>query len=213
MRADRKDPNIAALRRFKPTKFTATLRDGSQRELVLSTKANKWELLSGVLEALPWERIEALDDKGGILGVVDRDIEEEEDEGYGVSDEVAVYFKMLKEAQQTTLHEARLMFADRDKRDAARDDAVTNAIHAMKEAYEAMAEGYQMTIKMASLTAAAGGPAGDDKVMQMMQMAAMMFTNKAPSGNVPPRPAPPTIPATIPAKSSATEPANQKKKP
>lgn len=211
MRADRKDPNIAALRRFKPTKFTATLRDGTARELVLSTRANKWEILADTLGALPWDRIEALDGTGAVLGVVDREREEAgPDDGDDYADEpsdVAKYVAMMKDVQLSTLHEARLMFADRDRRDATRDAAVTESIHAMKEAYEAMADGYQMTIKMTAMAAGTEGEGGD-KTMQMMQMAAMLMSKQAPSAVVPPRPqVPERKPRVIPIKPAGPKPA------
>lgn len=190
MRADFKSPVIKTLRRFKPTKFLATLRDGSTRELGLSTKANKWEQLLTVIEALPWTRIEALNDENVVLGLVDQETDEEEpeDDIGDVGGEVMALTKIMQQVQFTTMQQCAKMFEARDKRDERIAQSMADAMDVMKESY-------QMAIKMTAMAGAAssggGEPGEPDKVFQMIQMAMAMKFGTPPPAIAPPKPAPP----------------------
>jgi hypothetical protein len=191
MRADQRDPVIKQLRKFKPTKFSATLRDGTVRELVLATRANKWELLLDTIGTMPWVRIEAQDEAGRVLGAVDRDDEDaadDDDEG-GIADDVERLTRIMKDVQTSTMVECRRMFADQTRVNA-------EMAAGMLESMRVMQESYQMAIKMTAMSAVStNGETGEqDKVMQMIQMAmAMKFGTPMPA--IPatkPAPAPPT---------------------
>lgn len=197
MRADQRNPTIKALRRFKPSKFAATLRDGSTRDLELSTRANKWEILENTINSLPWTRIEALSDGGAVLGCVDAEEDEiiEETEG-GIADDVERLTKIMQQVQQSTMVECRRMFADQQR-------VQGEMAAAMMDSMKVMQESYQMAIKMTAMAGvSSGGEAGEqDKVMQMIQMAmAMKFGTPAPAPSPPPAPRPPPAPSKAIAK-------------
>ena len=206
MRADKRDPVIAALRRFKPTKFFVTLRDGSSRELALSSRSNKWELLLDTINTMPWSRIEAMDAGNVVLGAVDQDTEEPEEEEDGtVTGEVMALTKIMLQVQQATMVECRRMFEARDKRDE-------RTAQSMAEAVDVMKESFQLAIKMTALSASTQSGGGDDKpepdaVMQMMQMAMAMKFGTPPPTLTPPRPKP--APAPAPSKAITKTPVDK----
>lgn len=186
MRADRRNPVIKELRRFKPAKFLITLRDGTRKEAPLSTKANKWEIFDELIERLPWAVIEAQSTDGATLGVVESD--EEPDEDFE-TDGADVYERMAKisgdlciRIMTTTQQETRKMFTDAMRGNA---EALTNLV----ESQRAMQDGYQVALKVASMTKIGDGqaPDGSDPVMEMMKMAMMINAGKPPA---PPKPMP-----------------------
>jgi hypothetical protein len=173
MRADRRNPIINKIRRLKGDSFSVKLRDGTTREVTLSDKANRWEVLLDTLEKLPWKTIEvSAADK--LLGVVDNDQEDEdedEEEDESITDEIARAVERLVKINQTsnvvTMQETRKMFADAMK---AQGDVMASMVSAMQTLQETYTVALQ--VQRAHLTTA--GPAGDDdddKVMKMVQMA------------------------------------------
>jgi hypothetical protein len=188
MRADKRDPVIAALRRFKPTKFLATLRSGDTRELALSTRANKWELLLDTIGAMPWTRIEALDDKNVVLGAVDQDAQDEPDDDEVIGGEVMALTKIMQQVQASTMVECRRMFESQTRVQAEMAKAMLDGMHAMQEGYQVA---IRMTAMSATRSASEDGPGEQDKVMQMIQMAMALKFNTPPP-TVHPQPAKPT---------------------
>lgn len=184
MRADRRNPIIKELRRFKPAKFLITLRDGTTKEAPLSTKANKWEIFDELIERLPWAAIEAQSTDGQTLGVVESDEEPDEDDVQ--IDGADIFERMAKIACDTVLRavtatqqETRKMFTDAMRGNA---EALTNLV----ESQRAMQDGYQVALKVASMTRVSdGAPDGGDPVMEMMKMAMMVQAGKPPSPPAP----------------------------
>lgn len=194
MRADKRDPVIAALRRFKPTAFAVKVGDDS-KSLALSTKANKWELLLDTLNTWRWTHIEALDDKGNVLGAIDREAEDEdEDEFVDVEvDRVDKLTAIMMRVQQNTMLECRRMTADQTK-------VFGDMAASMMEAMRVMQDSYQTAIRMTATAAAASVTSedgGQDAVMKMVQMAIALKTG-SPMPSMPPRPAPPQRPRPQP---------------
>jgi hypothetical protein len=192
MRADQKSPVVKRLRQFKPTKFLATLRDGSTRELGLSTKANKWEQLLNVIEAIPWVRIEALSDDNVVLGIVDQEVDDDlEDDAGSDAGDVMALTKIMMQVQQSTMLECRRMFEGQHRVQAEMASSMMDSLRAMQE-------GYQLAIKMTAMAGATSG--GDpetgepDKVMQMIQMAMAMKFGTPPPTLTSPKPAPKPAP-------------------
>jgi hypothetical protein len=192
MRADRRDPIINALRKFKPVRFVATLRDGTTKDLVLSTKQNRWELLSDTINVLPWATIEALDEKGSVLGAVERESDTEEileDDPIDVAmTGVERFAKILLNVMTTTQTETRKMFADSMKVHA-------DMASSMLESQRVLHESYSLALKVqsAALQGASTGEGGEDGVMKMLQMAMALKMGGAPAITVtppPPKPKP-----------------------
>jgi len=188
MRADRRNPVIKELRKFKPAKFLIELRDGTRKEAPLSAKANKWEIFDELIGRLPWVSIEAQDNDGKTLGIVESDAVDE-DEGTDEANGADIYERMAKisgdlclRIMQSTQKETRLMFADAIH---GNGEAIANIL----ESQRAMQDSYQVAIKMATLSATKGegGAEGADPVMDMMKMAMMIQAGK------PPQPPPPMM--------------------
>jgi hypothetical protein len=216
MRADRKDPVIARLRRLKATHFAVTVGDDI-KEIPLSTKANKWEQLLDILETLRWTVIEAQDDKRQVLGRVERDVEDE-DTGDEYEDDdrdirrVEQLTKLMSQVQSNTMLEVRRMFSDQVK-------VFADMAGSMMDAMRVMQDSYQTAIRMTAAAATTGGAEGsEDQVMKMLQMAfAMKFGGPMPTFGGSPKPAapapqkvapaarpqpirkPPIVPTTVPA--------------
>jgi hypothetical protein len=186
MRADRRDPTIAALRKHKPTKFEATLRDGTTKTITLSTKQNRWELLSDTLEALPWVSIQSLDNDGNVLGAIDREGDYEEIDpdvlrGEGIA-------KIILNAVQVAMSETRKMFADSMKANA-------DMCRSMLESQHVVVESYQLAMKVQAATIGQSAPGEEDNVMKMLQMAMALKMGGSPSIAITPPPKPANPPA------------------
>jgi hypothetical protein len=64
---------VARLRAARPSKVRAYDRDGDAKDIAVPAgNRKKWQAVQAVLHDLGWARIEMLDAKGNILGVVDR---------------------------------------------------------------------------------------------------------------------------------------------
>lgn len=170
MRADRRDPIIAALRKHKPHKFEAVLRDGTKKTIPLSTKANRWELLSELLDAIPWVSIEALDTDGQTLGAVER--EGDFDEGDPDIIRAEGMSRVILQAITVAMQETRKMFADTMKANA-------DMARSMLESQHVVIESYQLAMKVQA--ASIGSPEEKDNVMEMMKMAMMLRGGGTPS--------------------------------
>jgi len=189
MRADRRDPVIAGLRRFKPTKFEVTLADGTKKPVPLQTKANRWELLSDLLEKLPWVHIEAQDTEGNILGAIERDadVDVEPDTDIVRAEGLA---RVIVNAVAMAMSETRKMFADTMR-------AQTEMMRSMAESSHFVSQSYQTAMRVQASTIATPEGDADDKLMQMIQMALALRGGAQPTINLgvtkpaatPPRPA------------------------
>jgi nitrate reductase NapAB chaperone NapD len=189
MRADRRDPVVKELRAFKPARFEVVLRDGQRKALLLSTKANKWELLSDTLSKLPWTSIEALGVEGNVLGVVERDDDGHEDEEMDTVSELHAFAVILKDMVSHTLDQARRMYGDVL---SAQSQLIANSV----EATGAMRDAYQLALKAQATASVVGavegaGAGADDPVMKMIMGAmALKFGPAAAAafmGQVPPQ--------------------------
>lgn len=191
MRADRQNPHIAELRRLKPVSFVIKLRDGTQRDVPLSTKQNKWELLLRIVDKLAWSSIEALDNDGKLLGVVEQDSDDDE-EGEYVDDEIIrakAIAVIIKDAVQFAMVETRKNF---ELQIRGYDQMATR----MLDSQQVMADSYRTAMQVQQMNQNVP-PEEQDKVMQMMQIAfAMMQSGKPPTVTIA---APTTAKAAVPA--------------
>jgi hypothetical protein len=186
MRADRRNPLIAQLRRYKPSKFELTLRDGTKKNVPLSTKQNRWEQLDELLSTVPWTVIEAHDTEGNLLGAVERDgelVDDDQDPDIGRAE---AFSRILLSAVSTAMQETRKMFADTMRANA-------EMCKAMLESQHVVVESYQLALKVQQnvMLQAGGESQGDDKFNEMLKMAMMMYAGGKPALTVtPPAPKP-----------------------
>jgi len=71
---------VKRLKRIKAMSLRVTLSDGSERPVVISKDRNRWTKVRGVLTALDWIRVDALDAKGGTLECFESELEDLDDE-------------------------------------------------------------------------------------------------------------------------------------
>jgi len=182
MRKDR-DPIIAALAKHKPSKFEVELRDGSKKTVTLSTKANRWQLLSETLDAMAWVTIEAQDQQGNVLGAIEREGDWEDDLDPEI-ERGGAFAKIILNAVTATMVETRKMFTEQMK-------ANTDLIRSVLDSQHVLVESYSLALKVQAT--AMGQNAGEepDKVMELVKMAAMLKMGGTPSLTV----TPPTAPA------------------
>lgn len=64
---------VEALKRWRAQAARVFLADGRNETVPVPSRRNKWKQVQMALESLPWVRLEGLDSKGGILGVIEND--------------------------------------------------------------------------------------------------------------------------------------------
>lgn len=185
MRADRRDPIIAALRKHKPTKFEATLRDGTKKQIPLSTKQNRWELLSDTLEVLQWVTIESLDNDGNTLGAIEREgeFDDEQDPEVVRGENFA---RIIVSAVTAAMSETRKMFADSTRANA-------EIIRSLVDSQHVVTENFQMAMRIQA-TALGQVQPEEDNVTKMLQMAMALKMGGSPAITVTPPVKQPSIP-------------------
>lgn len=100
---------IVAMKRWKPHSYKIFCVDGSERPAAIPQRGQKWRVVSRVIDALDWFRIEGFNTDGELLGVYDNpdsDVDEVE-ELVGANDktsaQVANLLKLMLQAQDTVL--------------------------------------------------------------------------------------------------------------
>jgi hypothetical protein len=165
-RVEREDPAIRELHKLKPARLAVFVRGSDVAKMVPLTGGHRWEKMARTLDALAWERIEALDAKGELLGVIEPDSGDDAPAVEGMPDQVERYVRITMEAVSRAQRETREMFA-------AQMDAMTNTITAVVDGLRVVQDSYGVALKMQqALTAAAAGKESDDlPIAQMLQMA------------------------------------------
>lgn len=165
------------LKKYKPTSLRVELEDGAMRTVPMPKAGARWSKAVKVLDALPWVKVECLDGKGGVIGVIVMPEDEEPEDLDVGSGEVAALGKVMLQVMQTTMSEVRKMFGDQLK-------GMADMQRAMSDGVSAMAESYQTALRVQAATLAASGGAGGegnhDEVMKMMQLAFMMMNKPTP---------------------------------
>jgi hypothetical protein len=199
MRTEQRDPVVKALRRMKATKFLVTLSNGDIKTLSLSSKRNRWDDLSRLLESLDWRRIEGQDDKGVTLGVLagegddvgELDDDELDDAG-PLPDEVAKYVKIMQGCYHDAMTQTRAMFSDQLSGLGGMVETMVSAMRVQQESYAAA-----MKLQAATLTQPEG-EGESDPTQKMLEIAAALYMQnpqmlmgllkKAPAPAKPPAP-------------------------
>lgn len=186
-RLDRSDPTISELAKLKPHSLRIELADGTERKMEVPRARNKWERLSKTLEALAWDRIEALDKDGGVLGIVDREDEaeldtEDDERGTDFARGVKLGASVAVDVMRTTQKEVRQMFQAQLDGQAHVMTLMTQAMHSVSDSY---------TLAMRVQAANATGGEGDEmsnmlKMAMGLQAMARSTTPPSPVVNAPP---------------------------
>lgn len=170
-------PAVAELARLKPAKlrvFTAAEPDVG-KAVAIPNNRTKWANLARTLDGLDWLRIEALDARGNIVGVVAREEEPDEEEpdvDYDAA-EAARDERML--ALMLKAQSVALAAQERSQRPLI--DGMAKLVGTVTTALDATSRAYNAALAAASSIPAggAGGDGNEDvtKFMQMVMMLAM----------------------------------------
>lgn len=179
MRADRRDPVIAEIKKYKATVLLVHMRTGEPRTLPIPSKANRWELLSATLEKLDWVRVECLDREHNLLGIVEGDEDEQADTDGG-DDRDERMARLISDVVDRTTMRVASMFQAQMQGFVELASTTTAGLRAVQETYATA-----LRVQAASQAAQASDN-GDLDVMKMLQAAAML--KSAPQPQPPPRP-------------------------
>lgn len=175
----RVDPNpaLAELQRLRPAKLRVYVRDADEPKAVaIPANRKKWERLGTTLEGLDWVRIEALDARGNITGVVAR----EDDAPEAAMDTVEIseaealapMVSLMLRAQQMALQQQSILIKPLI-------DGMAKLVQVQTDALGAVAGAYRMALAAASTVPAGGGKGdgegdGDQALFRFLQVAMMM---------------------------------------
>ena len=177
MRVDT-NPALAELQRLRPAKLRVYVRDSDEAKAVaIPANRKKWERLGTTLEGLDWVRIEALDTRGNITGVVAReDDAAEATVGDNVeiteAEALAPMLSLMLRAQQMALQQQSVLIKPLI-------DGMAKLVQVQTDALGAVAGAYRMALAAASTVPAGGGKAegegdGDQALFRFLQVAMMM---------------------------------------
>lgn len=162
---------VEAIKRYTPAALKVTLTDGTERPVAVARAGNRWARIIAVLDKLSWATIECLDKDGRVLGIVEAepdDDQEELDDDPGPERYLA---RVLTDVMRSTMRETRLMFDAQLKGQAELMSAMTEGMRHVSESYKTALQVQQATLMAAPSTAEGESP----EVMKMMQMAMMML--------------------------------------
>lgn len=178
------DPAVAELQKLRPAKLRVYTRDSDEPKAVaIPATRKKWERLGATLEGLDWTRIEALDPRGNISGVVAREEEaapelDELDIGADTDDRIERMAALIIKAQDHAL----------DRQTAAQKplvDGMGKLVSVVTEALGAVSQAYRLALAAASSMPSSGGGGGGeagDGLEKFLQVAGMMMMAKTQSG-------------------------------
>lgn len=176
----RVDPNpaLAELQRLRPAKLRVYVQDEKEPKAVaIPANRKKWERLGATLEGLEWIRIEALDARGNISGVVARE-DDAPDAVVGDSVEIteaealAPMVSLMLRAQQVALQQQSVLIKPLI-------DGMAKLVQVQTDALGAVAGAYRMALAAASTVPTGGGKGdgegdGDQALFRFLQVAMMM---------------------------------------
>jgi len=175
---DRADPNIAAIRKSGAVKLKVYVGDDA-KEVAIAKTRNRWTKLDEVLGTMPWDRIECLDGRGGILHVIESELEDVDGEVDMFEAETDYRIEQLKLAKvlfavmKHTMAECRKSFETQTKGMAELVGALVEGLHEQRELHR--------------LALAAQVSGGQSEEMEVIKMALMAGLSQKPR-IMPPRP-------------------------
>lgn len=196
MREDRDDATVVEIKKSGAAALKVTLTDGTEKTVAMprAGKKVKWTELAHTLDTMPWDRIDCVDAKGGILRVIenDEDIDEESDDD--ISGKDAKLAKVMLSLLKSTMTECRKMFQAQMEGNARLVESLGEGMHSLQQVHE-----LAMRVNLAQSVA---GEGGGTEVMDMVRMLlpVLMKPGAAPQKQMPlphvprrppqPRPAP-----------------------
>jgi len=169
----RRDPVMREVRKLGARQLRAMGSDGKERMLGWKPDVgNKWSRLSKLLGEIEWDWIEALDEKGGVLGRINRPLDEEEDEeiqdaaGWSPAEIADVLTRFAREMRQ----------ADRQSFDSQLDgfakqlEGAGAVVTAMSEGLRSVVESFNTALKVQAASTAASAMGADEGSAEVKAM-------------------------------------------
>ncbi len=159
---------VEELKRLQPAALKAVLLDGTTTPIAVPKVRNRWSRVTQVLDSIPWVRLEALDQKGALLGAVEDDEQVEDVVGPDGDDRDVKIARVLLEVQRETLRGVTQMFATQMKGQAELVDALIGGVRSISESYQ-----HSLQVQRAAQVAEAAGAGGGahPEIMQMLMLA------------------------------------------
>ncbi len=176
------NPAVAELSRLKPAKLRVFCAGDPDTGKAVAIPANrkKWETLAHTLDGLDWLRIEALDARGNIVGVVARE-EEPDDEDETAVDYDAAEAQRDERMLALMLKAQSVALAAQERSQRPLIDGMAKLVGTVTTALDATSRAYNAALAAASsMPATAGGDGSDESANRFMQMAMMLLMK---SGN------------------------------
>jgi hypothetical protein len=161
---------VEVLKKYVPTALRVELTNGTLRTVPMAKAGNKWSRAVKILDALDWVKVECLDGKGGVLGVVEADLEVDDEPAMDAGS--ASLAKVMLEVMRSTMREFRSTFGEQLKGMAELQKALTDGLSTVTESYQTA-----MRVQAAHLTSATS-EGGNEEVMRMLTMAMALANNK-----------------------------------
>lgn len=172
---------IEDIKRYQPASLKVTLGDGTEKPVAVPKNRNRWSRTQQVLDALPWVRIECLDGKGMVLGVIDDDEQVVALAGDTTDEGSIAMARVLVDVMRSTMKETRAMFEAQMRGTADLVSALIEGQRSLQQSYE-----LSMQVQRAALLTQAGEQAGGNpEILQMLQLAVGLTANKAPVASKP----------------------------
>lgn len=161
---------IDDIKRYSPAALKVTLSDGTEKAVAVPKSGNRWARTAQVLSALRWTSIECIDAKGALLGVIESEPEDVEDDDVvddGAAD-LRGLARVMVDVQRATMRETRMM-VDPILR------GMSEAMRTMGETLVQQSEAYKTMLQMQQAYLMAPPTEGEDgggkEFTNMMQMA------------------------------------------
>lgn len=159
---------VTELRRLKPAKLRAVLSDGGEpRDIALSQGRNRWAQAAKTLATFAWARLEALDAKGAILGVIQAD-GALQPEQTGQAPKEYAFLQLLISGQKMALSENRDTIDKLMGQFANLAGALTDRVAMLEKNYSAMLN--MATRAQLALASASDEEGGDGVMLEILKL-------------------------------------------
>lgn len=160
------------LKRLKPVALRVELHDGSVREVAIGGRRNKWSNCMATLAQLPWVQAEALDPKSRLIGVIENDQADVEDDD--LFDDVPNTTADVKALMGVMLKGQDIALRRNAEQTKQLTDTVLKLADVLMTRLVSLERSYMNNLKLVQQFAAQGAGASSDDLMSTEAIGALM---------------------------------------